>query len=81
VVGNPADDALRASVSEPPALAAVVAGVRERSRGAIDVRVAYANRRGSQGYPPATDANAGQWNAVAATRSYVEFATDARPTP
>jgi CheY-like chemotaxis protein len=80
VVGNPADDALRANVSEPPALAAVVAGVRERSHGTIDVRVAYANRSGSQGYPPATDANAGQWNAMAATRSYVEFAADTRPT-
>jgi len=80
VVGNPADEALRANPAEPPALGAIIAGVRERSHGAIEVRVTYATRSGSQGYPSAADANAGQWNAVAAARSYLEFAADARPT-
>jgi CheY-like chemotaxis protein len=80
LVGNSAYDALRENPAEPPALVAIIAGVRERSHGAIDVRVDYASRSGSQGYPSAADSNAGQWNAVAATHSYLEFAADARPT-
>jgi hypothetical protein len=79
VVGNPADDTQRASGAETPALAVVIGALRERTHGAIDVRVAYLPRAGTAGYPPATDANAGQWNTVAASRSFVEFAAEARP--
>lgn len=79
VVGNPADDAQRAGGAETPALAVVLGAFRERTHGAIDVRVGYLPRAGAAGYPPATDANAGQWNTVAGTRSFVEFAAEPRP--
>ena len=75
VVGNPFDDALKPVDREPAALGALVAGVRDRSRGAIDVRVEHVARAAAAGvYPSAPDASAAQWNAVAAGRNYVEFA-------
>ena len=75
VVGNPFDDALKPGDREPVALGALVAGVRERSHGAIGVRVEHVGRAPAAGvYPGAPDASAAQWNAVATGRNYVEFA-------
>ena len=71
--------AQRAAGLETPALAVLIGGVRERTHGAIDVRVGYLPRSGTAGYPPASDSNAGQWNTVAASRNFVEFAAESRP--
>ncbi len=82
VVGNPFDDALKPADREPAALGALVAGVRDRSHGAIDVRVEHVGRVPSPGvYPSAPDASAAQWNAVATGRNYVEFAAVPHAAP
>lgn len=82
VVGNPADDAQRANDREPAAFVTLANAVRERSHDAIDLRLVWMNRAGTTGYPPATDASAMQWNAVAQARSYVQFAAEPRaPSP
>jgi hypothetical protein len=78
VVGNPADDAQRAGDREPAAFVALASALRERSHGDIDLRLVWVNRTGAVGYPPATDANASQWNAVAQSRNVVELVADPR---
>ena len=80
VVGNPFDEGLKPAEREPPAAAALVAGVRERTHGAIDVRFEHVGRAQTPGaYPAAPDASAAQWNAAAADRNYVEFALTPHP--
>ena len=80
VVGNPFDESLKPAEREPAAVSALVAGVRERSHGAIDVRLEHAGRAPAPGvYPAAPDASAAQWNAAAAGRNYVEFALAPHP--
>ncbi len=75
VVGNPYDEALKPAEREPAALTALVAGVRERSGGAIDVQTERLGRGQAPGaYPSAPEVSAAQWNAAAAARNYVEFA-------
>jgi CheY-like chemotaxis protein len=82
VVGNPFDESLMPDDREPAAVAALVAGVRDRTRGAIDVRLEHLGRaRAPAGYPSAPDASAAQWNAAAAGHSYLEFAAAPQPTP
>ena len=54
--------------------------MRERTGGAIDVRVEHLARAPAAGaYPTALDASAAQWNAAAAARNYVEFAVTPQP--
>jgi len=79
VVGNPFEESLKPADREPAALAGLLAGVRERSQGAIDVRLAYAPRA-PEAYPSAPETSAAQWNAAAAGRNYVEFAPEPRPS-
>ena len=79
VVGSPPDEAQRAGDQQPQPVAALIAGVRERSQGAIDVSIGRVTRPPGAGYPPASDASAAQWNAVAATRNYLEFSAETRP--
>ncbi|MBS0375861.1 MAG: response regulator [Proteobacteria bacterium] len=80
VVGNPYDDALRPEERDPPALAALLGGVRDRSHGAIEVRVEHLPRGAAGGtYPAAPEASAAQWNAVAALLNHVEFSVAQRP--
>jgi CheY-like chemotaxis protein len=80
VVGNPYDDALRPEERDPPALAALLGGVRDRSQGAIDVRLEHLPRGAAGGtYPAAPEASAAQWNAVAAMLNHVEFSVAQRP--
>ncbi|MBS0395895.1 MAG: hypothetical protein JSR54_14840 [Proteobacteria bacterium] len=80
VVGNPYEESLKPAERDPPALAALIAGVAERSHGAIEVRVEHAGRAAPPGaYPSAPDASAAQWNAAAAARNYVEFSVAPRP--
>ena len=80
VVGNPYDEALKAADREPAAVVALVAGVRDRTHGAIDVRFEHVGHVPAAGaYPSAPDASAAQWNAAAASRNTVEFALAPRP--
>jgi len=78
VVGNPADDAQRAAEREPVAFTALASSVRERSHGAIDLRLVWMNSSGTAGYPPANDSTAAQWNTAAQARNVVEFLADPR---
>ena len=78
VVGNPADDAQRAVEREPVAFTALASSVRERSHGAIDLRLVWMNSTGTAGYPAANDSTAAQWNTVAQARNVVEFLADPR---
>jgi CheY-like chemotaxis protein len=81
LVGNPFDESLKPADREPAAVAALVAGVRDRTRGAIDVRLEHLGRaRLPADYPSAPDASAAQWNAAAAGHSYLEFAAAPQPT-
>jgi CheY-like chemotaxis protein len=81
VVGNPFDESLKPADREPAALTALIAGVRERTHGAIDVRLEHLGRAQAQGaYPSAPEASAAQWNAAAAGRNYLEFSVAPHPT-
>jgi CheY-like chemotaxis protein len=80
VVGNPFEESLKPGEREPAALGALIGGVRERTRGAIDVRFEHRGRTPVAGTdPPTPDASAAQWNAAAARRNYVEFAVAPQP--
>ena len=74
LVGNPFDESLSPAQRQPAALTALIAGVRERTHGRIEVVLGEAHRaQGTDGYPPAAEASAAQWNQVAAARNRVEF--------
>jgi CheY-like chemotaxis protein len=80
LVGNPYDEALSSAEREPAGFAALVAGVRERTHGAIDVRFEHLGHSPAPGaYPSAPDASAAQWNAAATGRNYLEFALSPHP--
>lgn len=80
VVGNPFDESLKPADREPAALAALIAGVRDRTHGAIDVRLEHLGRTQAPGaYPAGPDASAAQWNAAAAGHNYLEFSAAPHP--
>jgi CheY-like chemotaxis protein len=81
VVGNPFEESLSAQQRQSLAFANLVAGVRQRSGGAISVVLESAgSARGTAPYPPRTDSlTAGEWNRVAAANNRVEFAADNAP--
>jgi CheY-like chemotaxis protein len=80
IVGNPFDETLAASGRQPPAFVALVASLRERLHGRIDVRVTPAGHPPVAGtYPAAVDVSAAQWNAAAAGHNRVELVLE--PTP
>jgi hypothetical protein len=81
VVGNPAEDARRPAERRSAEYDALVAAVRARTGGAIQVRGVEAGRAAvAVPYPTAPDASAAQWNAAAAANQRVEFrAEPARP--
>lgn len=81
VVGNPYEESLRPAEREPAALAALVTSTRERSHGAVELNVVRADRAPASDYPHESEATAAQWNAVAATRSYLEIALVPRTSP
>jgi CheY-like chemotaxis protein len=75
VVGNPHYDGLRAAQRQGAEYADVVAALRTRTAGALDVRVVDAGRQGAIAtYPSGGGASAQQWNAAAATNQRIEFA-------
>jgi hypothetical protein len=86
VVGNPHYDGLRVAQRQGAEYADVVAALRARTAGALDVRVVDAGRQGAiAAYPSGGGASAQQWNAAAATNQRIEFAfapsTESGATP
>jgi CheY-like chemotaxis protein len=80
LVGNPFDDALRPAQRRAAAFDELVASVRARTDGALDVRVVDAARqRPSVAYPTGSDASAAQWNAAAAANHRVEYIVEPAP--
>jgi hypothetical protein len=81
LTGNPFDESLSDQQRESLAFANLVAGVRQRTGGAINVTLENAGpSRAAAPYPARSDAlTAGEWNRAAAANNRVEFAVEASP--
>jgi CheY-like chemotaxis protein len=75
VVGNPADDALPPAQRMPLALANLIAGIRDSTRGALDVETSVGDPASLRTpYPPVTDElTAGEWNRAGKANNRVEI--------
>jgi CheY-like chemotaxis protein len=78
LIGNPLDDALSGQQRQSLAFANLVAGVRQRTAGAITVDLeSTGTAHPSMPYPARTDSlTAGDWNKVAAANNRVEFSVE-----
>jgi hypothetical protein len=78
LIGNPFDESLSGQQRESLAFANLVAGVRQRSAGAIQVSMdPPIIGKGPTPYPQRTDAlTAGEWNRAAAANNRVEFSAE-----
>ena len=78
LIGNPLDDALSGQQRQSLAFANLVAGVRQRTGGAITVALESAgSAHPSAPYPARTDSlTAGDWNKAAAANNRVEFSAE-----
>jgi len=78
LVGNPFEETLSGQQRQSLAFANLVAGVRQRTSGAITVAFEDAGAsHASAPYPPRSDAlTAGEWNRVAAANNRVEFVAE-----
>jgi CheY-like chemotaxis protein len=78
VVGNPFEESLSGQQRQSLAFANLIAGVRQRTAGAITVAIENAgSARPSTPYPPRTESlTAGEWNRAAAANNRVEFAPE-----
>ena len=78
LVGNPFEEALTGQQRQSLAFANLVAGVRQRTSGAISV--VFENltpSRPAVPYPPRNDSlTAGEWNRAATANNRVEFAAE-----
>jgi len=83
LVGNPFDDSLSGQQRQSIAFANLVAGVRQRTGGAITVIFENAAApRAAAPYPPRNEAlTAGEWNRAAAANNRVEFTAEPAPAP
>jgi len=72
---SPPDEVRSAADKEPPALAALLAGIADRTHGEIEAKVIYTK---ATGYPAVGGASAAQWNAAANKGHYVEFVAQPR---
>jgi CheY-like chemotaxis protein len=79
VVGNPFEESLSGQQRQSLAFANLIAGVRQRTAGAITVAIENAgSTRPSVPYPTRIDTlTAGEWNRAAAANNRVEFAPEA----
>ncbi len=79
VVGNPFEESLSGQQRQSLAFANLIAGVRQRTGGAITVAIENAGTtRPTTPYPARIDSlTAGEWNRVAAANNRVEFAAEA----
>jgi CheY-like chemotaxis protein len=78
MIGNPLDEALSGQQRQSLAFANLVAGVRQRTAGAITVALeSTGTTHASTPYPTRTDTlTAGEWNRVAAANNRVEFSAE-----
>jgi CheY-like chemotaxis protein len=83
VIGNPFEDSLLGQQRQSLAFANLIAGVRQRTGGAITVAIDdVGTARPSAPYPARTEAlTAGDWNRAAAANNRVEFAPEAASSP
>jgi len=81
LVGNPFEESLSGQQRQSIAFANLVAGVKQRTSGAITVAVENsASPRAATPYPARTDAlTAGEWNRAAAANNRVEYAAESAP--
>jgi CheY-like chemotaxis protein len=79
VVGNPFEDSLSGQQRQSLAFANLIAGVRQRTAGAITVAIENGgSARPSTQYPARVESlTAGEWNRAAAANNRVEFAAEA----
>jgi CheY-like chemotaxis protein len=79
MVGNPFEESLSGQQRQSLAFANLIAGVRQRTGGAITVAIENAgSARPSTPYPARTESlTAGEWNRAAAANNRVEFAAEA----
>jgi CheY-like chemotaxis protein len=78
LIGNPLDEALSGQQRQSLAFANLVAGVRQRTAGAITVALESAGTtHPSTPYPARTDSlTAGEWNKAAAANNRVDFSVE-----
>jgi hypothetical protein len=83
VVGNPFEESLSGQQRQSLAFANLIAGVRQRTAGAITVAMeSGGSGRPSTSYPPRTESlTAGEWNRAAAANNRVEFAAESAAGP
>jgi hypothetical protein len=83
LVGNPFEESLSGQQRQSLAFANLVAGIRQRTQGAITVALENgAGSRAATPYPPRNESlTAGEWNRAAAANNRVEFAAEAAATP
>jgi hypothetical protein len=81
LIGNPFEEALSGQQRQSIAFANLVAGVKQRTSGAITVAVENAaSARAAVPYPARADSlTAGEWNRAAAANNRVEYAAEAAP--
>ncbi len=78
VIGNPFEESLSGQQRQSLAFANLIAGVRQRTAGAITVAMENAGGgRPGTPYPARTDTlTAGEWNRAAAANNRVEFTAE-----
>jgi len=78
MIGNPLDEALSGQQRQSLAFANLVAGVRQRTAGAITVALeSTGTTHAATPYPSRTESlTAGEWNRVAAANNRVEFSAE-----
>jgi hypothetical protein len=78
MIGNPLDEALSGQQRQSLAFANLIAGVRQRTSGAITVALeSNGTTHAATPYPTRTDSlTAGEWNRVAAANNRVEFSAE-----
>ena len=83
VVGNPFEESLSGQQRQSLAFANLIAGVRQRTAGAITVAIENAgSARPNTPYPARVDSlTAGEWNRAAAANNRVEFAAESSSEP
>jgi CheY-like chemotaxis protein len=77
MVGNPFEESLSGQQRQSLAFANLIAGVRQRTAGAITVAIENGGTRPSTPYPARIESlTAGEWNRAAAANNRVEFAAE-----
>jgi len=81
VIGNPFGESLTGQQRQSLAFANLIAGVRQRTAGAISVVIEnVGTTRSAVPYPPRNEVlTAGEWNRAAAANNRVEFSAEASP--